>query len=138
MKKMESRRDFVKKTSLGLGTCLMASVSPAIQAQGANEKINIGFIAVGGRNMHHVRGFMQMGKTNITAICDVDEERLNKAGEEIGESAKKYKDFRKLLEQKDVDAVIIAPPDPLALHRSDLCLPGGERYLSGKTRRPEY
>lgn len=71
-------------------------------------KINIACIGVGGK------GWSDMQETsvghNIVAICDIDDERLNKAADAFP-GAKKYNDWRQLLEQGDIDAVTISTPD---------------------------
>jgi predicted dehydrogenase len=74
---------------------------------GANERLNIGVIGVGGRGASDLAG---VASENIVAICDVDENRLNAAGSEYPD-AKRYFDYRKLLEQQNLDAVVVATPD---------------------------
>jgi len=51
------------------------------------------------------------GDVRVAAVCDVDEKRLASALERAGEQAKPYRDYRYVLERKDVDAVVIATPD---------------------------
>jgi predicted dehydrogenase len=106
-----TRRDFLKHAgtaALGVGlTTTRASASPL----GANEKIGLGFIGTGGRGSHLMRVAMQNKDVEIAAVCDVMEDRLANAVKMTGGKAKPYKDFRKLLEQKDLDAVFIVTPD---------------------------
>src|SRR5690606_27473462 len=88
---------------------LIGPVVGRAQAQNsASGKVNIGCIGVGGK------GWSDMHETaaghNIVAICDIDEERLEKAAGAFPK-AKKYTDWRKLLEQADVDAVTVSTPD---------------------------
>ncbi|MDA1014582.1 MAG: Gfo/Idh/MocA family oxidoreductase [Planctomycetota bacterium] len=101
------RRQFIQ-SSAALGAAGFASVlvKPG-RVLGANERLNIGAIGVGGRGAGDLAG---VGHENIVAICDVDESRLNAAAKKHP-SAKKYFDYRQLLEQKDLDAVVIATPD---------------------------
>ena len=72
------------------------------------EKVNIACIGIGGK------GESDLAETsvghNIVAICDVDEQRLGRAGERFPQ-ATKYTDWRKLLEQSDIDAVTVSTPD---------------------------
>jgi predicted dehydrogenase len=82
------------------GTACSESKSP-------NEKLNIGCIGVGGKGWVDMHG---VASENIAAICDVDEQRLEKAAAKFP-AAKKFADFRKLLERKDVDAVTVSTPD---------------------------
>lgn len=82
--------------------------STKLHAANASEKLNIACIGVGGK------GWSDMHETsvgqNVVAICDVDEGTLAKAGEAFP-GAKRYSDWRKLLEQKDIDAVTVSTPD---------------------------
>lgn len=75
------------------------------RAFGANERIVTGHIGVGGQGNANLGGF---GGT-IGAVCDVDKSHLEAAAKKTG--AKPYSDFRKLLEQKDLDAIVISTPD---------------------------
>jgi len=81
---------------------------------GANDRLTIGHIGVGGMGRHHIRdmaGRMKSGEVHIAALCDADEKRLAKASETAGPQADVYRDYRYILERKDIDAVIIATPD---------------------------
>lgn len=73
----------------------------------ANDKLNIGIIGTANRARANIDGVKSQ---NIVAICDVDENYLTEAAT-MFPGAKKYADFRKLLEQKDIDAVVISTPD---------------------------
>ncbi len=110
MKTKVERRTFMKGASGSLGICLASQIPPAIGALGTNEKVNLGFIGAGGRNTFHIRNFQSVGGVNILAVCDVDRNHLDR-GAELAGGAKKIKDFRNLLEIKEIDAVVIAPPD---------------------------
>lgn len=91
------------------GVASTAVLGPLVSnAQGKTPSINIGCIGVGGKgwsDMHEV----SVGH-NIVAICDVDEQRLAKAGEKFPK-AKRYTSWQTLLEQKDIDAVTVSTPD---------------------------
>ena len=84
---------------------------------GANDRITLGHIGVGGMGNGHLgRGlkFRELGSTNVAAVCDVDEKRLAasvKRCSDTGVRAQPYADYRYILERKDVDAVIISTPD---------------------------
>jgi len=126
-----SRREFIKKTAT-LTAALAASplVSPTIYGQspstgkvlGANDRINIGFIGVGGQGFNaHVNissKFAAQNNTSLVAVCDVWPKRtarakgfIEKAGS--GSEVKEYGDYRELLERKDIDAVVVATHDPI-------------------------
>lgn len=105
-----TRRDFLKTTAttaVGVG----AAISPVSQILGANNRINVGVIGCGGMGRSNMRHFMVNKDVAIIAICDVYEKHLKKAWKRTDRKAKEYKDFRKLLENKDIDAVIVATPD---------------------------
>ena len=77
---------------------------------GANEKVNVGLIGCGGRGRGVLRSFVQNPNVNATALCDVFSARIDQAAE-VAPDAKGYKEHERLLEAKDVDAVLIATPD---------------------------
>jgi predicted dehydrogenase len=100
------RRTFVATASgLALGT-RMAGAS----AQGASDRIRIGVIGTGGR----ARGLMNLIKklpgNQMTAVCDVYEPRLLQAAEIAG-AAVKVVDYRRILDDREIDAVVIGAPD---------------------------
>jgi hypothetical protein len=106
-----NRRDFFKTaayTSLGM---LILKDNRSAYSYQANEKLNIALVGVGGRGRWFVQTMPNL-KTNVTAMCDVNERKASLSFEEIPE-AKKYFDFRKMLEEmnKQIDAVVIAIPD---------------------------
>ena len=107
MRNRINRRRFLQ-SSAGFGAAAMATplLNPA-RVLGANERLNIGVIGVGGRGASDLAG---VASQNIVALCDVDENRLDAAAAQHT-SAKKYVDYRKLLEQDDLDAVVVATPD---------------------------
>jgi predicted dehydrogenase len=127
------RRDFLKKTAtIATGATLgwHASGAPTVKpVLGANEKIRMGFIGVGNRGTKLLHRFMANDDVEVVALCDIYEPYLNRDFSQVspqilkqigenrvprmGEQLKvdRYKDFRKLLERKDIDAVCIATPD---------------------------
>src|SRR5947209_11214568 len=113
-----SRRDFLKSAStagaaLSLATkALAARPAKSGRVLGANDRINIGIIGVGGRGSYVAREFAKAGEkenAQILAVCDVWEKRKQKAAE--AHKAKGYLDYRELLNRDDLDAVIVATPD---------------------------
>lgn len=77
------------------------------QARGANERLNVGLIGVGGRGAANMGG---VASENITAICDVNTGALAPAAAQFSK-AKQYADYRELLDAKDLDAVVVSTPD---------------------------
>lgn len=98
------RRGFLQRSAVAGGVALWAK---PLFARGVNEKINIGFIGLGGRSKELLPQFEKQPDVRIAALCDVDEERLAEAAESYP-AANKYADLRKLLDDKNIDAVVIA------------------------------
>jgi predicted dehydrogenase len=80
-------------------------------AIGANDSIGMGLIGCGGRGRSLLSKFQQDPACRIAAICDVDQGRLRETGASLAPSPETYTDYRRLLERKDIDAVIVATPD---------------------------
>src|SRR5262245_4842946 len=108
MRTRSTRRKFLR-TSIGLGLAAgtMSSILRPSRVWGANERLNIGVIGVGGRGAGDLAG---VASQNIVALCDIDERRLDSAAAQFP-MAKKNVDYRKLLDQQDLDAVVVATPD---------------------------
>lgn len=116
---MNSRRVFIKKTAISgaaisLGGLVLPSKSYA-HVLGANDKINTAVIGVRSRAKAHVKAIHNDKNARILYNCDVDdtiiEEHNTWCEDNIGYIPKVEKDFRKILEDKDVDAVFIATPE---------------------------
>lgn len=111
---MATRRDFVKQSVLaGTGVLLSAPIFSFNGSQ--NEKVVMGIVGTNSRGFYLARMFAQLPGVEVGFICDVDENVLNKTTAEIekltGKKPKGFKDVRKLLEEKDLDAIAIATPD---------------------------
>jgi len=81
---------------------------------GANERLTLGHIGVGGMGGYHlgdIKGRATRGEVNLAAVCDVDENRLASASRVAGPQADVYRDYRYVIQRKDIDAVVIATPD---------------------------
>jgi len=114
---MQTRRQFIKDSSaIAGGAGLGLALSPRLFAQtkGTADRIVFGLIGCGTMGRENMRHFLELNQP-VAAVCDVDEAHLERAAGEVvkaGQAApKKFKDFRQLLEQKDIDAVIIGTPD---------------------------
>jgi predicted dehydrogenase len=107
MKTTTTRRTFLKQSSLaGVGFWVAAGTARA-QSNSPNEKLNIGLVGVGGRGRANMGG---VAGENIVALCDVEERNLAKAAERFPD-ATKYVDWRKLVDQKNLDAVVCSTAD---------------------------
>ncbi len=104
-----SRRSFVQAATLTTaGVWLGLGDAAAAQSRSPNEKLNVAIVGTGGRG---ARNLAPIAKTeNIVALCDVDQRKLAQAAEQHP-AAKQYADYRKLLEQNSIDAVVISTPD---------------------------
>ena len=72
-----------------------------------NDKLNIGVIGVAAQGAYNLGN---VATENIVALCDIDQHRLGEAADKFP-LAKKYADYRQMLDQKDLDAVVVATPD---------------------------
>ncbi len=116
-----ARRSFLKTsaaalgaTAFGLPQILPSGVLAAAGQPGANDRLIVGHIGVGGRGgglLQEMMGLVLRGRANVAAVCDADERRLAKAVATAGGQARPYRDYRYVLERKDLDAVVIATPD---------------------------
>jgi len=77
---------------------------------GANDTIQLGVIGCGGRGVYVMGTFAKNSKVNVSAVCDVYAERVDRAMQ-AAKNAKGFSDHRKLLEHQQLDAVLIATPD---------------------------
>ncbi len=104
------RREFTKQSLLGTATIVTTAAS-AKRILGANDRVRLGLIGCGGRGIEVATLMRKVPEVEYIAVCDVYETNANSAREWAGTAARAFGDFRKLLEQKDVDAVHIATPD---------------------------
>jgi len=100
---METRRRFVQASAAA------AVVSRTVL--GANDRIQLGLIGSGNRGLQVWGAFAQHSDCAFVAACDVNKERLAAAVQKMGGKVDAYEDYRRILERKDIDAVLIATPD---------------------------
>jgi predicted dehydrogenase len=132
--KLTTRREFISKTGMAAaGVTIGAAHLSAIgcgRAIGPNDKIRVGFIGIGNRGTQVMNLFRAEPDCEVAALCDVYQpyldrdfskvnpriveiigDKVPKMGENFPATVKKYTDYRKLLEDKTIDAVMIATPD---------------------------
>lgn len=102
-----ARRAFLRTAARAAAVWTASSYARIL---GANEKINLGLIGAGERGRGVMRSFIKTGGVNVTAVCDVYAEMIDRA-QKFAPEAKGSADYRKLLESKDIDAVLIGTPD---------------------------
>lgn len=134
--KSEKRREFIKKSAMitsGLAIGTPAYIKGFAQVK-PSEIINMAVIGVGIRGRQLASVFTKSQNTRVVAICDPDENQFPKAIEEIeksgGTKPKTFVDYRQMLKDKSIDAVIVASPDYWhALHTISACQAGKDVYV---------
>jgi predicted dehydrogenase len=121
-----TRRDFTK-------TLVMAGATTALgaaRAAGANERVRLGCIGLGNRGDQVLDAFLKHPETEVVGVCDLSQAYMDSAAKKAGTAPKQYKDYRQLLDQKDIDAVVIATPDHWhALQTVHACEAGKDVYV---------
>jgi predicted dehydrogenase len=118
-----SRRRFAQ--AAGLTTALSYSRVP-----GANDRVRMGYIGVGNRGDQVHDAFLEHGDNVTAAVCDLREDYMDFAVKKSRANPKKYNDHRKLLDDKEIDAVVIATPDQWhALMFIEACEAGKDVYV---------
>src|SRR6516164_2032806 len=124
---MSTRRAFLQASA---AAGLTAFGVPALRAKDANETIQVGLIGCGGRCQHLVQSLVKIPKVHIAAVCDIWDINLARAQKWGDGKQGATKDYRALLDEKSIDAVLIASPDhwhvPLTV---DACAAGKEVYV---------
>ena len=114
---MATRREFLDALAVGAATLAVGTTARSYsQILGSNDRLNFAVIGLNGRAYAHLAALKaNKSAARISHVCDVDDNILRKFADrvqqEMGESAATDKDFRRILEQKDVDAITIATPD---------------------------
>lgn len=118
-----TRRSFV------LGTAA-AIAQGTLRAAAANDTLNIGCIGTGGRCRHLMGALVKVPNVRIAAVCDIYEPNLEMSRKLADPKALAFKNYRELLDRKDIDAVLIASPDhwhvPMTV---DACAAGKDVYV---------
>ncbi len=124
-----NRRQFSKQSAM-LSAAAVYSAVPSMKAAGANEKINLGFIGLGGRGSFHLRQLQDFEDVNIVSLSDAYRPHIEQNAERLGHSVQKTQDFREVLENKEVDAVVISSTDHWhALQAIMACQAGKDVYV---------
>jgi predicted dehydrogenase len=105
------RRKFIKRLAEGAAVVSATSAFSAERVLGANDRVNVALIGCGGRGLAVARLMRGVPNVEFLAVCDVYDTNAAKGKEWAGTQAKSFRDFRRVLELKEVDAVLIATPD---------------------------
>jgi predicted dehydrogenase len=120
-----SRREFVRT-----GAAAVLTAAAYDQVVGANERISVGFIGFGLIGKRHMLDFQAQPDVRMAAVAEVHRGRLEEARALIGGSVKTHGDFRKILDDREVDAVVISTPDHWhALMTMMACAAGKDVYV---------
>lgn len=137
-----SRRDFVRKTVVGTTALTVGGVLPGFNARsygrimGANNKIVVSMMGVNSRGKALARNFSVQKNCEVAHICDVDSRAIVACAEAIKDRQSLvpagFEDFRKSLESKDIDALVIAAPDHWHAPASLLAMQAGKHVYVEK------
>src|SRR5579864_2028011 len=118
-----TRRNFAKGAALATA----ASYSKIL---GANDRVRMGYIGLGNRGDQDHDAFLETGSNETVAVCDLRQDYMDFAIKKSRANPKKYKEYRDLLADQGVDAVVIATPDHWhALMFIDACNAGKDVYV---------
>src|SRR5258706_3731837 len=133
---MTTRRNFLKNTgAIAAGAALSPLLTSHLKAGvSPNDKFTIALIGCHGMGSYDLKDHLKLPEIECGGICDVDETVLNERAAEIskltGKTTKLFKDYRKVLEDKDIDAVIIGTPDHWhCLITTQACEAGKDVYV---------
>lgn len=121
-----SRRTFLQA---GVGAVALSAASYA-RVLGANDRVGVGFIGYGLIGKRHVLDFQEQADVDCVAISDAHRGRLEEGRAQLGPHAKACADFRELLENRAVDAIVVSTPDHWhALMMMMACAAGKDVYV---------
>jgi predicted dehydrogenase len=124
-----NRRTFTR-TAAAAGALAALHAAGLSRVLGANDRVRLGFVGVGNRGDQLLDAFLVHPDAQVVALCDVYKPYLDAAVKKVGGDPKTYSDFQKLVEQKDLDAVVIATPDHWhALMFTAACKAGKDVYV---------
>jgi predicted dehydrogenase len=134
---MKSRREFLKKAALGTaGLAIGLNAKSYARILGANDRVNFAVIGLHGRGYAHLECIRQNKGSMVTHVCDVDRRELDKFAaateKSFSQAPVKEKDFRKILESKDVDVITIATPEHWQAHVAIMGLKAGKHVYVEK------
>ena len=120
----------VTRRRFAFSSAAALTAAQATRVAGANDRVRLGFIGVGNRGSNLMSFAAEFADQQTVAVCDVYDAVLDRAAEAAGGSPAKYKDYRRLLDDADIDAVVIATPDHWhALQTVHACRAGKDVYV---------
>jgi predicted dehydrogenase len=141
----KNRREFIKESAAAVGAAASFDLTKASDATGsarsrdniagANDRIRVGLIGCGGQGRGDLLKMLRIGGVECVALCDVDDDQSARALQMVRDQLSQQpstvtRDFRKVLDQKDIDAVIVGTPDHWhALPTVMACQAGKDVYV---------
>ena len=120
-----TRREFLKQAAVGAAA--LAAYPPA-EVLGANDRVRVGMIGVGGRGEELLKQVLEVPNVQLVAIADVYSRRRDRA-KQIAPGIQTFDDYRRLLEMKELDGIIVASPLHIhARHFVDTLAAGKDLY----------
>ena len=107
MTKNVTRRQFVAGAVAAGGAFFL----PNMNVLGANDRVNVAVIGCGNKGGGHIECFNKIGGVRIAAVCDPDRERIEAGAKKLDYPVARHQDFRRILDDQDIDAVVIATPN---------------------------
>ncbi|MBC8065870.1 MAG: Gfo/Idh/MocA family oxidoreductase, partial [Chlorobia bacterium] len=135
-----SRRDVIRGATAAAAVGALAPLANAVDSpswkrmsQSPNDRLTLGLIGCGGMGAANMRSLMGFADVEVAALCDVDSRRITgdfkTVKDKYGKDPAVYSDYRKILDRKDIDAVIVGSPDHWhALHFIHSCEAGKDSY----------
>ena len=102
---MLDRKGFLKR-SVAFGSVV---ILPGSRVFGANDRLAVGMMGTGGKGIPNLKWAQRAG-CDVVAVCDPDKQRMAKAAEQAGGTAKQYQDFRKMLDDQSIEAIVMSTP----------------------------
>ncbi len=119
-----------RRALLGGGVAATLSAAGYRRVLGANERVGVGFIGFGLIGKRHVLDFQALPDVNLMGVAEAHTGRLEEAAALMGPQARKFGDFRTLIDDRDVDAVVVSTPDHWhALMTMMACAAGKDVYV---------
>ena len=110
-----NRRNFISSSVSAVAGMSLIRPLHAYSMVAPSDQVNIGLIGVRNMGFGDLRSHLATGQVICTGLCDIDrnvlEKRASDVQKDFGQTPKLYSDFRELLENKDLDAVIVGTPD---------------------------
>ena len=127
------RRQFIKRVAQATATVSTFAALPAYSAArviGANDRVNLALIGCGGRGRSVMRDMLEAPNVALIAVCDVRDQRIDQGKGMAAPDARGFRDFRQVLDMKEVDAVLVGTPDHWhAIPTVLACQAGKEVYV---------